>query len=106
MSTNKNLRKELDEKEKERYMVRLKKMLTKKSVPPRPRLTITRPPRGAMSPHQEISNFGKIKEQILFFTKEADIEGKMNQRRLKFPNAANIKIMKLMIPLFYRSLGD
>ena len=71
MSTNKNLRKKLDEKEKERYMVRWKKMLTKKSVPPRPRLTITRPPRGAMSPHQEISNFGKIKEQTLFFMKEA-----------------------------------
>ena len=29
----------------------------------------------------------------------------MNQRRLKFPNAATIKIIKLMIPLRYRSLG-
>ena len=29
----------------------------------------------------------------------------MNQPCLKFPNAANIKIIKLMIPLWYRSLG-
>ena len=29
----------------------------------------------------------------------------MNQRRLKFPNAANIKIIKLMIPLWNRSPG-
>ena len=29
----------------------------------------------------------------------------MNQRRLKFRNAANIKIIKLMISLWYRSLG-
>ena len=29
----------------------------------------------------------------------------MNQRRLKFPNAANIKIIKQMIPLWNRSLG-
>ena len=28
----------------------------------------------------------------------------MNQPCLKFPNAANIKIIKLMIPLWYRSL--
>ena len=29
----------------------------------------------------------------------------MNQPCLKFPNAANIKIIKLMIPLWYRSIG-
>ena len=29
----------------------------------------------------------------------------MNQPCLKFPNAANIKIIKLMIPLWKRSLG-
>ena len=29
----------------------------------------------------------------------------MNQRRPKFQNAVNIKIIKLLIPLWYRSLG-